>query len=1594
MKILNLSQFSEKRKIRLICIALLSLPCLLSATDTAFWKPYRPNGQTLFLEHFDAEGLPSGKFGGAHQGPAAFIQRRPTILSPAQIALEAWVRLEVLPEKRAYVVRRASANGTTMGWELFIEPNGAVGVATITSSGERMELKSDAGAVQSGEWVHLAGLAGETYALYRNGEEITPKGKTIPKKGPGDGTKETVAAPFTVADGLPGLVDEVRVQTNVHKFWPIPDQSWIERNAKQPLPSNTSVFVPGRAPVLSLPLDGDLSAPINLPGATAEGKGTYVDGVRGQAFRGPLNLQGALSSREEGTIEFWFRPVGINNYSDQNITLLNSSLFTFYLINEPKGHRPLTLYYPDEQKQLQFARDRLGSDIYAGKWNHCVITWGAGKVEWYLNGEQARSANANFSGKKLDSLGFNPNSLFGDIDELQIYSTALSPVEVSNTYWRYVDPAKIEKPRGYSAAFNWWYLPSSHEFYVDVQSKLASPSAAAPKVLIRDAKGAAVFEKDVAFSEEIQKIALPELPVGDYRISLIVGDDETDAQTLLLPAFPWQNNQLGMTDEVFPPFTPVKSDGTKASVVLRDYRVNAFGLFDSVVAKGREILAAPMRLVAVDTNDNELEWQGEVKSIETTPARATFAASSSSPAVAIEATSTIEMDGMMKVRLKIKPVEGAVPLKRLSIEIPMKESEAGLLHEATDIIRAAYAGYMPPGDGEIWSSKESLRTPAWLNAFTSYIWMGGPERGIAWFAENDKGWITAKNQDAPLMRILRKNGVVTLCIDLLNVPGIVEQPTELVFGLQASPTKPVPEDYRTKALVLSSVGLPVYPWGGLSCAWKSPWMDQWQVVDKVIEGRRGEKVDRAWFEKFQKDFNVPPVYGVHDWVEDATRFASKVTGPKSPDPVYFEEMLVLPFIPEYKAFQDEWSTQRLVEKSKASVEIYRAGRGREIGPNVPTNYASSYQDYALSYANEWMKRGVSLYWDNTFLKISTNPWTSDAYQTPDGKIQPATTLWNQRDYMRRTWNLMNEWRRKGVARPLEFVAHMTNQNLLPLFSWSTINFDIELLQREYSKNFPDTHPLGEPYPPDFLLTESTGLQVGAYPYLVHTIFKGQCNLPPEALGTAPAEIENGRREWGMRAVHEIVRGGPGYWELPEGTLDKSLYAFGYGEPDVDVWTYWADQRAFRIDNDQVKGLLLTRKSDQKMFLVLQSWSKTPTKASVAFQPDLIGFTPGRSIETALGGIPGKWNGGTFEAELPFPYETGIYLIDPQPRPADLLFADDFNRSFNPGWDHLNDYVKVKDGAVRFSKNTAPHQGAPRLLKWQSLPDFEQGELTFSFQIEKLPAKRAEVLTAELGKGISWAKEGVGRSKLIGQVKAELLADPVKGWVCRVSGKVDGNFRSLGEATFGTPDTAPHKVQLAVDASGEGTVTMDGAVVLEFQQSAPQPLSGFAITAPMNPADEIGALVIDDVSLSAPQTDASFLANERSTALTRSAALLAGLVDGLRNDIAAAFGAPRVAEIYNLSMFRKPEADVAQLNQLLVKEAEAPKQGLLLSVLRQLPVRMKEHVDSMKAIGQPAQRIEEFDRARSQALAFLTSQPELSKLPDFQRTADSLQPVAR
>jgi hypothetical protein len=913
------------------------------------------------------------------------------------------------------------------------------------------------------------------------------------------------------------------------------------------------------------------------------------------------------------------------------------------------------------------------------------------------------------------------------------------------------------------------------------------------------------------------------------------------------------------------------------------------------------------------------------------------------------------------------------------------------MHDVLAHSRDNYAGALPAGDGEVWNSKQTFRSDVWLNAFTGYIWLGGAERGIAWFAENDKGWITAKNHDEPLMSITRTDGRVTLRVDLVNVPGVIDKPTELVFGLQASPTKPVPRDYRTKARTLPSVGLSVHPWGGLSCAWKSPYMDDWRVVDKVIEGRNQGRVDREWFEAFHTKHNVPPVHGQKSWLSDVLRFASRTKPLTHPDPVYFEEMHVLPFIPEYRVYQDEWNLGRSAEKTTATIDIYRNSGGRNVNPGVHVNFGPSYQDYALYQMNEWLKRGVSIYWDNTYLRTSTNPWTSAAYETTDGRIQPGQTLWNQRRYMKRTWNLMNHWRRRGVPRPLEFVCHMTNDLQLPLFTWATCVYDIELSQSYYASNFPDACEPGRPFAPEFLLTESTGLQVGAYPYLVHGLF--QCTLPGEALGPAPGPIEASRREWGLRTVHEIISGGPQSHGLPAGTLSKALYAFGYGTEAARVWNYWDDRPAFRVSDDRVKALLVTRNDDRRMLLVLQSWRRGPAAPKITFLPERVGFPAGLHAYEAVRDRRLRLEGQALTVPLDFPYEAAVLLIGDEAPSADVVFADNFNAGLNPGWDYLSHYATVRDGALRFGRNEAPWRNRPRMFRWLDLPRFTDAELSFRFRIEKLPAGKTELFTVRFpAEGVAWSKHGLSHSDVAGGVALHATRDPASGLTWYPVTRRKGKYRTLARGVTPDPGTEYHAVRITLSSEGRYVVTVDGKPVIDVPDSGVKAGRAFGISAADRPERNIGALLLDDIVLRAGRTDRTALDEQYRKARATSAEILAGETDALRESIYSAFSARHEANgIYKLALFRRPVTDAATLRRRFTT-ASTRQRRVLLSLLARLRERRKAHEDAMTAIGQPADRVPQFEKARAETVAFLETQ--LTQAPaglkkDIRQALDAL-----
>jgi len=461
--------------------------------------------------------------------------------------------------------------------------------------------------------------------------------------------------------------------------------------------------------------------------------------------------------------------------------------------------------------------------------------------------------------------------------------------------------------------------------------------------------------------------------------------------------------------------------------------------------------------------------------------------------------------------------------------------------------------------------------------------------------------------------------VVYLRIYLGQMPFVLDKERTVVFGLQASPTKPMEKGWRTRTFA-SGVG-PVVCWGGIACSSKYPDQRDFTIVDKIQEARRTGKVDRAWFEERDKQRVNPneKVHGSTQWLSSVLHFADFASrSGHGGSGTYFEEHSTHQGKPEWGVFQDEWG---MLDFTRFQDPQMHWGVARE-----------SYRDFTLYYANEWMKRGVSLYFDNTYTKISRNRRFTDAYLPPEGTlprwspIQWSTEIFGPRRYYRRIWKLAKEWNMKGAPYPIDVTYHMTNTAILPFSTWCTAVLELEQENRNI------------PWPTDYvravILQRRAGNITCVLDYLTGQArnFVGPDN-PPEMVLTS----------WGMSKVHD-ARGGYMEWDSKFKALaaiyDKALLDFGYGEDDVAHYNYWDEKPFAQVSDDHVKWLAMTRPGEQpRAMILLQSYRKEEAKARVT--------VPGavRCKEIHTGEELTADDKGAVEVILPANYGTRMYLID-------------------------------------------------------------------------------------------------------------------------------------------------------------------------------------------------------------------------------------------------------------------------------------------------------------------------------------------------------------
>jgi hypothetical protein len=416
--------------------------------------------------------------------------------------------------------------------------------------------------------------------------------------------------------------------------------------------------------------------------------------------------------------------------------------------------------------------------------------------------------------------------------------------------------------------------------------------------------------------------------------------------------FPWQDNDVGISDRVIPPWTPVTvSDGT-VGVWNRKLHIDGLGLAGKIDNGGVDQIAS-MRLVAVRDGKDVPIQAGKPTVARQTEAAIDLKGAGSGAGLKLQADTRVEFDGFVLINLTVAPESAPAKVDKLYLEVVLPESEA--THFCTTAGGWSAVHDVTPA---YWSS-QSTSSGMLVGDFVPYVWLTNSDRAFLWFADSDKGWITDPDGNLPTQQIVRKDGRATLRVHFIEVPSELSAPLKLTYGYQAFPSRPLPPGWRSIICANSRAGLPsarnTYFWfdGDWAVLWPyycSPY--PWSM------GKSKELFDR------QKDPLHRPCVG---------SIAHSIGRYRDYEGNFFPELAV------------DWGATPGV-----------------IGNSDVTN-SKGPDDFRLYHYQRWVREANfrGLYVDENYLGLEENFLTGNAYLRPDHRLQRAYSYLGLREYFKR-----------------------------------------------------------------------------------------------------------------------------------------------------------------------------------------------------------------------------------------------------------------------------------------------------------------------------------------------------------------------------------------------------------------------------------------------------------------------------------------------------------------------------------------------------------------------------------------------------------------
>ncbi len=482
-----------------------------------------------------------------------------------------------------------------------------------------------------------------------------------------------------------------------------------------------------------------------------------------------------------------------------------------------------------------------------GAWHHILWTWRAGHHSLWIDGKMRCSDGPEKTISRLQ-----PG--IGEQAEIKLMpgGAGISDLRISG---RFTDPATAAEaaklksseyapdPPAFRVWADWAPLTGRTVAYSDVSGLDDATEVRLDCVDIKSGKVLAsrlMRQLPSRLGEALLKITDDgsAMQPGEYRLDAAALDSSgkefgrASSETFKVPEMDWPwlrftgGDRAHRKIKILPPFTPLAvKGGNTVSTVLWDFVLDRSGLPKSISSAkaGGEILESTVVLEA--TSDGKtLEFSGGsgLGAVESNEDTASWKSELSSPeGHRMTVDALMEYDGMTRFDLTITPKE-VLKLDRTILRIPYRSEVVRLAHASLWLwflaIEKDEAGKyrcdtiqwctLKPetkrAPGVLFNS-DDVFTAAYLNdtptrnRFAPYMHIGNYERGLSWFAENDKGWIHDLGK-VPSMEFIAEGKDTFLRLNLVAKPVEIKEPLMIRFYLMPNPMKPLPPNWRTWVL--------------------------------------------------------------------------------------------------------------------------------------------------------------------------------------------------------------------------------------------------------------------------------------------------------------------------------------------------------------------------------------------------------------------------------------------------------------------------------------------------------------------------------------------------------------------------------------------------------------------------------------------------------------------------------------------------------------------------------------------------------------------------------------------------------------------------